>query len=90
MAAKRALWMANLGVGMRRSGEGEALGGRATAGRGRASGESSDEAMLWGSTAASDVSLGVSGGGARWSGNDDGSENDVPTTVPHWPDQRPQ
>ena len=57
----------------RRLDEGEALGGRATAGRGRASGESSARAMLWGSTAASDAGLVASGGGGRWSGNGDGS-----------------
>ena len=60
-------------VARRRLDEGEALGGRATAGRGRASGESSARAMLWGSTAASDAGLVVSGGGGRWSGNGDGS-----------------
>ena len=54
-----------LAVARRRLDEGEALGGRATAGRGRASGVSSDEVTLWGSTAAWEVSLGVNGGGGR-------------------------
>ena len=60
-------------VARRRLDEGEALGGRAAAGRGRARGENSEEAMLWGRTAASDVSLDVCGGGGRRSGSGDGS-----------------
>ena len=64
-------------VARRRLDEGEALGGRAAAGRGRASGASSDEAMLWGSTAAFDaVDLGMSGGGSHERGLEP-SPNDV-------------
>ena len=51
-------------VARRRLDEGEALGGRAAAGRGRARGDGSDAAALWGSTAASEAfGLARSGGG---------------------------
>ena len=60
-------------VARRRLDEGEALGGRAAAGRGRARGENSEAAVEWGRTAASDVSLDVCGGGGRRSGSGDGS-----------------
>ena len=60
-------------VARRRLDEGEALGGRAAAGRGWARGENSEAAVEWGRTAASDVSLDVCGGGGRRSGSGDGS-----------------